>query len=89
MEKEEIGSSVKEILLTRTFRHSSITVVSTAINGVLGALFYFLLARFLGSSEFGAFTILTTSIALLTGIIDLGSDQGIVKIGRASCRERV
>jgi len=79
MEKEEIGSSVKEILLTRTFRHSSITVVSTAINGVLGALFYFLLARFLGSSEFGAFTILTTSIALLTGIIDLGSDQGIVR----------
>lgn len=70
---------IKEIFLTRTFRHSSITLISTAINGVLGALFYFLLARFLGSSDFGVFTILTTSIALLTGIIDLGSDQGIIR----------
>ena len=70
---------VKEIFLTKTFRHSSITLVSTAINGVLGAVFYFLLARFLGSSEFGVFTIFTTSIALLTGIIDIGSDQGIIR----------
>lgn len=72
-------AKIKEIFLTSTFRHSSITLVSTALNGVLGAVFYFLLARFLGSSEFGVFTILTTSIALLTGIIDLGSDQGIVR----------
>ncbi len=79
MEKKDVGSVAREIFLTRTFRHSSITLVSTAINGVLGAVFYFLLARFLGSSEFGVFTILTTSIALLTGIIDLGSDQGIVR----------
>lgn len=80
MEKgKEIAGAVKEVFLTRTFKHSSITIVSTAINGVLGAIFYFLLARFLGSSEFGVFTILTTSIALLTGIIDLGSDQGIVR----------
>ena len=70
---------IKEIFLTSTLRHSSITLVSTAINGVLGAVFYFLLAKFLGSSEFGVFTILTTSIALLTGIIDLGSDQGIIR----------
>ncbi len=49
------------------------------INGALGAIFYFLLAKFLGSSEFGVFTIFTTSIALLTGIVDLGSDQGIVR----------
>ena len=79
MEKKNISTVFKQILSTRTFRHSSITIVSTAINGVLGALFYFLLARFLGSSEFGVFTILTTSIALLTGIVDLGSDQGIVR----------
>ncbi len=79
MEKKITSSDVKNIFLTATFRHSSITIVSTAINGILGAVFYFLLARFLGTSEFGVFTILTTSIALLTGIIDLGSDQGIVR----------
>lgn len=80
MEKnKEATFNVKEIFISNTFRHSSITLVSTIINGILGALFYFLLARFLGASEFGVFTIFTTSIALLTGIIDLGSDQGIIR----------
>jgi O-antigen/teichoic acid export membrane protein len=70
---------VKKIFLTATVRHSSITLVSTVINGILGAAFYFLLAKFLGSSDFGIFTVFTASIALVTGIIDLGSDQGIIR----------
>jgi teichuronic acid exporter len=56
-----------------------ITSVSTLINGALGALFYFFLARLLGSWGFGVFTVAATSIALLSGIVDLGSDQGIIR----------
>lgn len=70
---------IREILGTATFRQSTTTTISTIINGGLGAIFYFLLARFLGSTDYGIFTIATTSIAMLAGIVDLGFDQGIVK----------
>lgn len=79
MEKRTLGLAAKKIFLTRTFKHSSITLVSTAVNAILGAIFYFLLARFLGATEFGKFSLFITSITLLTGIIDLGTDQGIIR----------
>ncbi len=68
-----------EIIKTATFRQSLVTTSSTLINGVLGALFYFFLARFLGSHDFGVFTVAVASIALVSGIVDFGSDQGIVR----------
>lgn len=71
--------SPREILSTKSFRQSTITIVATIVNGGLGAVFYFLLARLLGASEFGVFSLVTTTIALLAGIVDLGTDQGIVR----------
>ena len=44
---------LKSILATATFKQSQVTIVGTIINGVLGALFYIVLARFLGPSDFG------------------------------------
>ncbi len=70
---------IGEIVRTATFRQSTITSLSTLVNGALGAAFYFLLARFLGSHDFGIFTLVITSIALVSGVVDFGSDQGIVR----------
>ncbi len=71
--------SLKQILTTVTIRQSLITTVSTFINGALGAVFYFLLARFLGSHDYGAFSVAVTLMAMIAGIVDLGTDQGLIK----------
>lgn len=70
---------IKDITSTTTFKQSVITSTSTLINGGLGALFYFLLARFLGTHEYGVFTLATTIIALVAGVFDMGTDQGIIR----------
>lgn len=70
---------LKAILKTATFRQSQITVLGTLINGVLGALFYVFLARFLGPSNFGLFIIAVTSIELVAGIADIGTNTGLVR----------
>ena len=46
-------SNLFNILKTATARQSLVTISSTGISGALGALFYILLARFLGPSDFG------------------------------------
>lgn len=71
----QIGS----LLRTATIRQSIITSGSTILNGILGAIFYFLVARLLGSTQYGEFTLATTTITLLSGIVDLGMSQGLVK----------
>lgn len=69
----------KSILSTSTIRHSSITSVGTTINGALGALFYILLARFLGPTEFGLLAVAIAALTLIADIADLGTNTGIVK----------
>ncbi|OGM26056.1 hypothetical protein A2692_00140 [Candidatus Woesebacteria bacterium RIFCSPHIGHO2_01_FULL_39_95] len=64
---------------TATLRQSTLTSFSTIINAGLGALFYFFLAYSLGSHDYGIFTLLTTLIAMLASIADLGTDQGLVR----------
>lgn len=71
--------NVKSILATATLRQSTLTSVSTAINGGLGAVFYFLLAMVLGATDYGFFTLFTTSVATLIGVVDLGCDQALVR----------
>jgi len=73
------GFFAEKVTKTTTFRQSLITTVSTFANAVLGALFYFFLARFLGAEKFGVFTLSATTIALISSIFDFGSDQGLVR----------
>lgn len=70
---------LKAILKTTTFRQSQITIIGTLINGILGALFLVVLARFLGPTNFGIFTIATTSMVLVADIADVGTNTGLVR----------
>ncbi len=69
----------KKILNTQTIRQSAITLVATGLNGILAVLFYFPLARLLGSRDYGIFTLVATTTALAAIIFELGGDRGLVK----------
>lgn len=74
---------VKKLLKTSTLRQSSITFTASMINGVLGALFYIVIARTLGPAQFGIFSVAVAASTLLADVSDLGTDTGLVRfVGR-------
>lgn len=69
----------KEIFSTATFKQSQITIIGTIVNGILGALFYILVARFLGPASFGLLTVSIATLTLLSDILDFGTNTGLVR----------
>ncbi len=70
---------LKDILQTRTFRQSILTIFATVTSGVLGLLFYMLVARILGPYNFGIFAVATATLTLIADMGDLGADSGIIR----------
>lgn len=70
---------LKEIVKTATIRQTAITLFATGINGVMAVVFYLILARVIGSSEYGIFTLATTTIVILCTVFELGMDRASVK----------
>ncbi len=69
----------KEILKTATWKQSQITVAGTILNGILGALFYIFMARFLGPVNFGLLTVCVIIFTLIADITDLGTNTGLIR----------
>lgn len=70
---------VLQIIKTKTFSQSALTLSATIVNGLLGLVFYIILARELGPSSFGIFAVVVTSLTLLSDIGDLGTDTGLIR----------
>jgi len=70
---------VKEILSTKTFSQTIITSFGTIVNGLLGLAFYFILARRLGPSAFGIFSVSVAVLTLIADVANVGSDTGTVR----------
>lgn len=70
--------SISGILKTKTITHSSVTVLGTFINGVLGILFFVFLARNLGPENFGAVSIAIVILTMTADIADLGINTGLI-----------
>ncbi|MEK7188249.1 MAG: oligosaccharide flippase family protein [Patescibacteria group bacterium] len=70
---------VLQMLQTKTIRHSVITFTGVFITGLLGFVFYFITARFLGPENFGIFSIAVITLTLVGDISDLGMTTGLVK----------
>lgn len=68
-----------KIFKTATFRESTITTLGTILNGLLGGVFYILLARFLGPSDFGLITVSVATLTMVADISDFGTNTGIVR----------
>lgn len=67
------------LLHSATFRQSLFTTSVTIVNGLLGAIFFILVARFLGPTEFGLFSIAIATTSLIADIADFGTNTGIVR----------
>jgi O-antigen/teichoic acid export membrane protein len=76
-----------EILRTNTFRQSLITTVSSFVTAGLGAIFYLILARMIGSRDYGLFSISVSVLTLLVGVVDLGMAQGLVRFVAENSRD--
>lgn len=70
---------LKSILKSTTWKQSQITIVATFINGALGALFYILVARLLGPSDFGLLIVCITTLTLIGDMVDFGTNTGLVR----------
>ncbi|MBU0569762.1 oligosaccharide flippase family protein [Patescibacteria group bacterium] len=68
----------ERVFATVTFRQSTITFIGTFVNGLLGAVFYILVARFLGPANFGLLSVSIAALTLVADIGDLGTDTGLV-----------
>ncbi len=77
----------KSIFSTATFKQSQITVIGTIINGALGAVFYVLLARFLGPANFGLFIVSVATLTLIADSVDFGTNTGLVRYVSRSLTE--
>src|SRR3989339_174950 len=70
---------IKKILSTKTFRDSGVTLFGTAINGLIGVIFYILIARHLGPANYGIFAVSITTLTLTADIFSLGVGTGIIR----------
>ncbi len=70
-------------MFAKTLGQTGITFLGTFLNGLLGLLFYILVARFLGPASFGILTLAITTLTLIADIADLGTDTGLIRfVGR-------
>src|SRR3989344_4171260 len=76
-----------KIFKTATFRQSLVTISATVINGILGFLFYIVLARNLGPEVFGLFTVSIAVLTLTVDLVDLGINTGLVKFVAGNINE--
>lgn len=70
---------LQSIFSTATFKQSQITMIGTIVNGILGAAFYILMARFLGPNDFGLLTVSIASLTLIADMVDFGTNTGLVR----------
>lgn len=71
-------------LNTTTFRQSQITIAGTIVSGTLGALFYIVMARILGPSDFGLLTVSIATLTVISDIADFGTNTGVVRFVSAN-----
>ncbi len=72
-------NKIKSLLETSTVRQSSITTISTFASAALGAVFYLILARLLGTSDYGLFSLSLSILVTSVTIADVGMGQGIIR----------
>lgn len=80
---------IRKVLKTATLRQSTLTIAATIVNGVLGIMFYALLARFLNVADYGIVAISILTITLVADVANVGTDTGIIRfVGKYISEDR-
>lgn len=74
----DLKEKIDYLLSIKTLRHSAITFGATFINGLLGIIFFIILARNLSPGEFGLISVSIATFILIADIADLGVNTGII-----------
>ncbi len=75
-------SDFKKLLFTQTGKDTTIVFIGTLINVISGGLFFILVPRLLGPSDFGIFSTVVATGLLATAIANFGIDTGILKFAK-------
>jgi O-antigen/teichoic acid export membrane protein len=75
-------SGFKKLLFTETGKDTTIVFIGTLINVVSGGLFFILVPRLLGPSDFGIFSTVVATGLVATTIANFGIDTGILKFAK-------
>ena len=79
-----IVTHIKELLSSETGKNTSVVFVGTLINVFAGGLFFILVPRLLGPSNFGIFSTVVATGLLATAVANFGIDTGILKFAKDS-----
>ncbi len=69
---------ILEITRTATFRNTSVATSAMVINGLLGFIFFWLMARIFNPTLLGTFAISLTAAGLITDVANIGTGTGII-----------
>lgn len=75
----DIKYQLLKFLKTNTIKQTLITFSGTAINGLLGMIFYILVARQLGPTSFGLLMVTIYTLTLIADVADVGTDTGLIR----------
>lgn len=76
---QEMFKTIKELIVTGTGKDTSIVFTATIINAVIGGLFFIIVPRFLGPSNYGLFAVVVSTGVLVSNIAHFGIDTGILR----------
>lgn len=72
-----------KVIKTATFRYTSLVGFATIINGVLGFIFFWFLARVFQPDTLGVFMVAVTAASLITDVSTVGTETGVINfVGR-------
>lgn len=78
-----------QYLNTATLTQSLLTSSATILNGALGMVFYILIGRILGPSDFGVLMFSIAVLVMLADIANLGTDTGLIRfIGKTNTTDK-
>lgn len=75
--------SLLSLIYTDTGKDTSIVFIGTLINIIIGGLFFIIVPRVLGPSEYGLFSTIIATALMVTSIANFGLDSGILRFAKS------
>lgn len=72
-------NNLRKLIKSATFKQSFVSFGGTFLTGILGVIFYIIVARNMGPETYGSFSVSVTILALVASIANLGTDTGVIR----------